>query len=81
MENLNKKISQLGKLETVTGKEMIPVAINEKNNHVEIDHIKEYANNSLQEIKMGLQKRSFLNNIIRDTMKDLVLRLICFFLA
>lgn len=49
MENLNKKISQLGKLETVTGKEMIPVAINEKNNHVEIDQIKEYANNSLQE--------------------------------
>ena len=49
MENLNKKISQLEKLETVTGKEMIPVAINEKNNHVEIDQIKEYANNSLQE--------------------------------
>lgn len=49
MENLNKKISQLGKLETVTGKEMIPVAINEKNNHVEIAQIKEYANNSLQE--------------------------------
>lgn len=49
MEDVNKKISQLGKLENVTGKEMIPVALNKKNNYVEIDQIKEYANNSLQE--------------------------------
>lgn len=30
MEDVNKKISQLGKLETVTGKEMIPVALDKK---------------------------------------------------
>ena len=47
----------------------------------EISNNNEYIPRAERRNKDGLTEKEFLNNIIRDTMKDLVLRLICFFLA